>query len=147
MVGIVLISHGSFCEGLLDTLQMVAGSDYGIKTVSLLPGESPESYREKLSKVLDENGAIDKNGTIILSDIAGGTPFQSAVYLSKKYNIGLVSGMNLPIVLTLALESSSGKTMEKMIEEATAAPAIGVEVQLFEKGGKTNRAKLSIDKD
>ena len=32
MVNIILISHGEFCEGLLKSLIMVTGDDYGIKT-------------------------------------------------------------------------------------------------------------------
>ena len=48
MVNIILISHGAFCEGLLASLQMIAGGDYGVRAVPLIPGESPEAYREKL---------------------------------------------------------------------------------------------------
>ena len=38
MVNIILISHGEFCEGLLKSLIMVTGDDYGIKTLALYPG-------------------------------------------------------------------------------------------------------------
>ncbi|MFR5079790.1 MAG: hypothetical protein ACLTDX_17980 [[Clostridium] innocuum] len=52
MVNIILISHGAFCEGLLASLQMIAGGDYGVRAVPLIPGESPEAYREKLETVM-----------------------------------------------------------------------------------------------
>ena len=54
MVNIILISHGAFCEGLLASLQMIAGGDYGVRAVPLIPGESPEAYREKLETVMRE---------------------------------------------------------------------------------------------
>lgn len=92
MINIILVSHGSFCEGMLSGLEMIAGGDYGVRAVPLTPGESPESYRAKLSKVIKEN--IDQNsGTIILSDIAGGTPYLSAAYLSKDYKICLIANV------------------------------------------------------
>ena len=43
MVNIILISHGAFCEGLLASLQMIAGGDYGVRAVPLIPGESPKA--------------------------------------------------------------------------------------------------------
>ena len=60
MINIILVSHGSFCEGMLSGLEMIAGGDYGVRAVPLTPGESPESYRAKLSKVIKENIAITK---------------------------------------------------------------------------------------
>ena len=89
MATIILISHGAFCEGLLASLQMIAGGDYGVRAVPLIPGESPEAYREKLETVMREADDGSGSGTIVLSDIAGGTPFQSAAYLSKDFKLGL----------------------------------------------------------
>lgn len=40
-----------------------------------------------------------------------GTPYQSAAYLSKTYKIGLVSGMNMPMLLSLALEITEEVTL------------------------------------
>lgn len=52
MVNVVIISHGEFCEGLLSSLKMIAGDTFGVKAVPLIPGEAPESYREKLADTL-----------------------------------------------------------------------------------------------
>lgn len=42
MVNIILISHGAFCEGLLASLQMIAGGDYGVRAVPLIPRQNKE---------------------------------------------------------------------------------------------------------
>ena len=55
MVNIILISHGEFCEGLLKSLIMVTGDDYGIKTLALYPGMTADTYREKLDQIILEN--------------------------------------------------------------------------------------------
>ena len=146
MINIILVSHGSFCEGMLSGLEMIAGGDYGVRAVPLTPGESPESYRAKLSKVIKEN--IDQNsGTIILSDIAGGTPYLSAAYLSKDYKICLISGMNKPMLLTLALERTEETTLEELGKKAIHSNSIGVKLMLFNEKEKKKRAKLSVNKN
>lgn len=144
MIKVVVVSHGAFCEGILDTLKMVGGSDFGVKAVPLFPGEAPEDYREKLGKELDATCE-----TIILSDIAGGTPFQSALYLSKDYKLTVVSGMNFPMLLTLAFEASlnDGRSVEELCKHATSEHTLGIQIKTFNKGARKNRAKLSIDKN
>lgn len=146
MVNMVIISHGEFCEGLLSSLKMIAGDTYGVKAVPLIPGESPDSYREKLSEVLSgyEN---QESGFLILSDIAGGTPFQSAAYLSKEFKIGLVSGMNMPMLLSLSLGKTKEDTLDSLVEKATAKDSIGIQSKVFGKGEKKQRAKLSVNKN
>lgn len=68
----MLVSHGRFCEGLLESLQMVAGEQEGISAVPLLPGESPEAYRSRLEREIKEYES--EEGTLVLTDVTGGTP-------------------------------------------------------------------------
>ncbi|MGM0164480.1 PTS sugar transporter subunit IIA [Enterococcus sp. DIV1059_2] len=146
MVNVVIISHGEFCEGLISSLKMIAGDTYDVKAVPLSPGESPDSYREKLAEVL--SGYEDhESGFLILSDIAGGTPYQSAAYLSRQFKIGLVSGMNLPMLLSLTLEKVEEDTLDSLAEKATAKASVGIQSKVFGKGEKRKRAKLSVNKD
>ncbi len=146
MIHVVVISHGDFCEGLLSSLKMIAGDTFGVKAVPLVPGESPESYREKLANVLSSYANEDSE-FIILSDIGGGTPFQSAAYLSKEFKIGLVSGMNMPMLLTLALGRTEEDTLDSLIERATSKDCIGIQSKIFGRGERKQRAKLSINKN
>lgn len=145
MSNIVLVSHGDFCVGLLSSLKMIAGDTFGIRAVPLIPGESPESYREKLSQVL--KGMDTSQEYVILSDIAGGTPFQSAAYLAKDFQIGLISGMNMPMLLTLALGNSIEQTLEDLVEKATQESSLGVQGKVIKRGERKQRAKLSINKN
>ncbi|WP_077602646.1 PTS sugar transporter subunit IIA [Oceanobacillus sojae] len=147
MVDVILISHGDFCQGLLQSLKMVAGEDFGVKAVSLNEGEAPEEFREKLAESIKENHTDNEQETIILSDIPGGTPFQSAAYLAKQYKISLISGMNLPMLLTLCFEKSHNKSLAELVDKVTSESSLGVQVKLFKEGEKSKREKLSIDKN
>jgi PTS system mannose-specific IIA component len=145
MVNIILISHGEFCEGLLKSLIMVTGDDYGIKTLALYPGMTADKYREKLDQIILENE--NSEGTLILADIVFGTPFQSAAYMSKTHKIGLVSGMNMPMLVAVASERTESSTLKDLIEIATNPDYHGIQGTLFEKGETKRRGKLSINKD
>lgn len=145
MVGVVIISHGAFCEGLLDTLKMVGGDDFGVKAVPLFPGETVNVYREKLEKVIRESE--QGQGVLVLSDIKGGTPYQSAAYLAKDNRMALVTGMNLPMLLTATIERSEDDTLEALAERAADKEKLGVEKTVFGKGERKHRAKLSINKN
>lgn len=146
MVNVVVISHGEFCEGLLSSLKMIAGDTYGVKAVPLIPGEAPESYREKLAEAL-VSYEDQEDGFLILADIAGGTPFQSAAYLSKDFKIGLVTGMNMPILLSLTLGKTAEDTLDSLVEKATTEESVGIQSKLFGRGERKKRAKLSINKN
>lgn len=146
MVNMVIISHGEFCEGLLSSLKMISGDTYGIKAVPLVPGESPDSYREKLAEVL--SGYSDQeSGFLILSDIAGGTPFQSAAYLSKDFKIALISGMNMPMLLSLSLGKTEEDTLDSLVIKAISKDCVGIQSKVFGKGEKKHREKLSVNKN
>lgn len=147
MIQIVLISHGKCCEGLLDTLKMVSGDDFGVRILSLVPGTAPEDFRASLASVLDECQKIDDRGTIVLTDIAGGTPFNSAVYLKSQYRLGIVSGVNVPMLMTLAIERTEEDTLETLLEKAQSPLAVGVKVVDPNAKEKRSRAKLSAHKN
>lgn len=147
MINIILISHGSFCEGLLDSLKMIAGSDFGIQTVPLQPGTTPESYRDELEKALAINREKEDKRSFILSDIAGGTPYQSAIYLAKDFEIGLLSGMNMPMLLSLVLEYEENSTIEYLVKKHCESGNCGIGGLDFKKGVAKKRAKLSINKN
>lgn len=147
MIQLVLISHGGFCEGIMDAVQMVAGEDFGIRTLSLTPDMSPESYREKLATILTETSDIDSRGSIVLSDIAGGTPFNSAVYLKNRFRIGIIAGMNVPMVLALAMDRDEADTLDTLLRKAESPYFVGVKVIGPDLAKEKKSGKLSAHKD
>lgn len=147
MIQMLLVSHGRFCEGVLDTLRMVCGDDYGIRTLSLVPGISPEEFRLMLTDELERCEDIDSRGTLVLTDIAGGTPFNSAVYLSSTHRMGIIAGVNVPMVMSLALDREEEDTIETLLEKARDTITIGTKFINSENKERGNHARLSTHKD
>lgn len=146
MIKIVLISHGPFCEGLLETLQMIAGPQKDVSTVALKEGESPDGYRDRLEETISANEK-DYEGTLVLCDIKGGTPYNSAAFVSQKHQLSLVTGMNVPMAITVITSRTPESSLSELTELAVNEMSVGIEqVDLNFKGGK-KRGKLSINKN
>jgi mannose/fructose-specific phosphotransferase system component IIA len=53
----------------------------------------------------------------------------------------------MPMLLTLALDKNSEKSMEELVNNAITEDSLGVKVQLFKEGERRKRAKLSLNKN
>ncbi|MCJ0919170.1 PTS sugar transporter subunit IIA [Mammaliicoccus sciuri] len=91
---LILASHGSMCEGLKESVEMILGPQDNIETVALLPDEGQEDFEKKFL------AAINDEEVTVFTDLLGGTP---ANVISKTLMNGkqfdLYAGMNLPMVI------------------------------------------------
>lgn len=99
MIGLIVCGHGFFGEGLYSSIKLIAGEQKYFQIVNFEENSNTEVLNNALQKALDK---VDKgDGTVIFTDIPGGTPYNQAVLLSTTMpNIKVVSGVNLPCLLT-----------------------------------------------
>lgn len=116
MVGLVIASHGNFCDGLKQSCEMIAGEISQCKSIPLVQSDTPELYGERLKNAIEatEDGA----GVLILTDIRGGTPFNQALLLALEHNVIIVVGSNLPMLLTLVLRRDEKVTLQELAKLA-----------------------------
>ena len=95
-VSIVVLSHGKFAEGILDTVSILFGDSAkeNFYTVCLGPDDDMNSYAVKVAEVLDKN-----EDNLVFVDLYGGTPFNAIVKLSKDRKINAIAGVNVPVLL------------------------------------------------
>ena len=65
------------------------------------------------------------------------------MYLRSKYKLGIVSGVNVPMLMTLAIERTEDDTIDTLLEKAQQPLAVGVKVVSPNDTEKRKRAKLS----
>ncbi|MBU3104724.1 PTS galactosamine/N-acetylgalactosamine transporter subunit IIA [Clostridium gasigenes] len=102
MVGIIVTGHGKFATGLISSMELIAGAQENVIGVDFLEEDTTES----LEKMIEE--AINKLGdeVLVLSDLAGASPFRAAAGLSQKIkgkNIEVIAGTNLGMLLEVSL--------------------------------------------
>lgn len=116
--GILIATHGSFCQGLIDTAAMILGSLENVQALPLIPGDDPEAYLAKMANFVESQ---DGN-VIILVDVVGGTPYNSVMKLSREYELCAIAGVSLPMLIE-AIELRSN--LKNMDEASNAIAEVG----------------------
>ncbi|UOQ91951.1 PTS sugar transporter subunit IIA [Halobacillus shinanisalinarum] len=97
MIGIVITGHGSFPNGMFESVKLIAGE---VKQVEVIPFEEDQ---DKLQEALTQSikNVDTGDGVVCFTDLAGGTPFNvcSRLAISIK-NVRVIGGMNSPMLLS-----------------------------------------------
>lgn len=96
MKKLILVSHGSFCEGIKESVEMIFGSQDYIYAVALTPEQGQDEFRENFESLIDKDDDI-----IVFADLQGGTPANTVSKLIMQgANYQLYTGMNLPMIIS-----------------------------------------------
>ena len=118
-MNILIVSHQGVASGIASAAQMIVGDISQIHTIELTEA-GVDVFADELENYLKE--WLSKDTGIVLADLKGGTPFNTASRFSfKNENVAVMYGMNLPLVITASLEASEeGQTLKKLTESLTA---------------------------
>lgn len=110
MKSILLVGHGDLPGAMKSSVQMIVGEQENIHVVSLAPEDGKEDLARKLAEA--EEGMSKSDGVLVLADILGGSPCTAALekYLEDE-EVSVVTGMNLPMVLSAAMDELSGREL------------------------------------
>jgi mannose PTS system EIIA component len=106
MVGLVVATHGSLAEALLETAAGIVGPIERAEAVSVDARTSVDEARARLATAIHKVGA-DGEGVLVLTDMFGGTPANLALTFLEE-QIEVVTGVNLPMLMKLATTRSQG---------------------------------------
>ena len=113
MVGIVIVSHGKLADALILSAQSLVGPLDRVEAVSVWPEDGEKRVETKIhEKVAEVN---DGDGVVILTDILGGTPTNVSLPLLEKEKVEIVTGVNMPMLLTLS-SYRSGRSLKEVGE-------------------------------
>lgn len=113
---IILVSHGKLAKGMKNTVEMIAGDQDNLEAYEAYKnGTSDDSFIGDIKNSLDKVG---DQKAVIITDVLGGSVNNEMTQLLKDHqNLTVLTGMNLPLVITLVTTADSGLTQES-IEEA-----------------------------
>lgn len=103
-VGVLVVTHGEFGAALLSAAQMTPGEQFGCEAVSVIVTRGVEEIVAdlKAASVRLDSGL----GVMILTDLFGGTPTTLSLSLLKGGNVEVVSGVNLPMLIKVAVRAA-----------------------------------------
>jgi len=105
MVGILITGHGNFPSGVLSAVNLVAGNPGNVYAVDFVEGMAAEELKEKMQAAI---AAIPSDEVLVMADLAGGTPFRTAVELKMVMTdkaIRVIAGANMPALMEAALSA------------------------------------------
>lgn len=101
-VKIIAVSHGRFSEGLVDSVQMLAGEQKDLVYYGLFPEETVDDLREKLRAELE--ATPEDMEVLFLSDVFHGSPFNTIVDLMRDFNFYHLTGINLSLAVAAMMD-------------------------------------------
>jgi PTS system mannose-specific IIA component len=100
MVGVLIVSHGGFAEALISSLQLLVGKQQKIRGVSIWPKDQEKEIKDRIRQEIVK--VNDGDGVVILTDVLGGTATNLSLSFLENEKIELVTGVNMPMLLTLS---------------------------------------------
>ena len=111
MVGILIVSHGRLADALISSVQSLVGNLEKIRGVPIWSKNREEEVKDRIQKKMAE--VDDGDGVVILTDILGGTPTNLSLSFLEDEKVEVVTGANIPMLLTLA-SYRKGKTLREI---------------------------------
>jgi PTS system mannose-specific IIA component len=100
MIGIVVVTHGQLARELVAAAEMIIGDIPNVTSVSIGWQESPEDAEREIEAAI---GRVESGkGTVVLTDMFGGTPSNLSLAFLEKGKVEVVTGVNLPMLIRLA---------------------------------------------
>jgi len=104
MIGKLILTHGGLARELLSAAQTISGRLSSFEAVSLDWNDGPDEAKAQVRAAIRR---LDQGeGVLILTDMYGGTPCNVASTFCQPGKVEVLTGVNLPMVLRLACQSS-----------------------------------------
>lgn len=111
---IILVSHGTFSKGLLESVQMVLGNQEDLISYGLMPEEEPEVLARKLEEEIRGAGGDD---ILFMTDLFHGSPCNVVVSLMRDYKFHHITGINLPLLIETIMNRNNGASIQDICEK------------------------------
>lgn len=125
-MNILLVSHGTLCQGVADTFHLFVPTGLDVHTLGLTVDGGVEAFRAALDELLER--LLGEGDVLVMADLKGGTPYNEvyARLLANPEHLRLVGGLNLPMLIEAGVLAASGGDLETVYQTALTAGAAGV---------------------
>lgn len=119
MFSILVVGHGLFAYGMEKTVELVMGVQEKMEFENYEGGMPLDVFEKNIEEKILKMG--NEDGTLILADIKGGTPFNTGVIVGSRLgNVEIIGGCNLPMIVE-ALDARESSVLKDIVEEIVEA--------------------------
>lgn len=110
MIGLLIISHCDLGKELLNAAELIMGRLEAAEAISITQTSENEKMLKMISKKIKR---LDKGqGVLVLTDMFGGTPSNLSLSFLKEKQVEVLTGVNLPMVISVAQDRNNMKLSE-----------------------------------
>ena len=122
-IGVILASHGTFAQGALGAVEMIAGAQPDVVALALTAEKSLEAFEDEFVAAYDKlSAACDL--VVVLCDIYGGTPFNVIARCQLRgMKMVAYTGLSMPVAVELLLTRDGLDSQEAVCAQLEAAHA------------------------
>jgi PTS system mannose-specific IIA component len=122
-------------EALISSVEFLVGELKRIKGLSIWPKESKKKIKHQIQQKMAE--IDDGDGVVILTDIMGGTPTNIALSFLEDEKVEIVTGVNMPMLLTLS-SYREGRSLKEIVRlvKRSGRRSITLAKEVFERKRK-----------
>lgn len=122
-IGVILASHGEFAKAALGAVEMIAGKQADVATLSLTAEKSLETFEAEMKDAYAQLTS-ECDQVVVLCDIYGGTPFNVITRcLASGMDMIAYTGLSMPVVVELLLTRDGLESVEDIRAQLVAAHA------------------------
>jgi PTS system mannose-specific IIA component len=130
MANLLVVSHGSFAQGLCQSIEMIIGKDEHLFHCALNEEEGSEGFKDHF-KALIKQLSLSSEKLLVICDLYFGCPNVAAVECLKELlndaDYRVITGANLPMMLELCLANRTDpQDLDFLAEKALTMGKEGV---------------------
>ncbi len=117
MIGIIVVTHGKLATEMLATVELIVGKIENARAIDMNPSAGVEEIHNEIEKRIKE---VDKGkGVLIMTDMFGGTPSNLSLSFLGRFNVEVITGVNVPMLLRVpaAREKQTLEELAKFIRD------------------------------
>ncbi|MFH0844756.1 MAG: PTS fructose transporter subunit IIA [Pseudomonadota bacterium] len=100
MIGLLIVTHCDLGKEFLRAAEFIVGHLEAADTVQINDPSDSETIRNEIEKKMT---ALNRGkGILILTDMFGGTPSNLSLSFLKEGEVEVLTGVNLPMIITIA---------------------------------------------
>ncbi|SJZ56393.1 mannose/fructose/sorbose PTS transporter subunit IIA [Garciella nitratireducens] len=122
MIAIIVGTHGKLATELIRSGEMIVGNQENIAAITFESGENTDDLLAKYNEKLKNLNTTD--GVLFMVDLFGGSPYNAAAMIAaKNFNMDIVTGVNIPMLL----ETLGARNSLKIVDLVITAKKAGQE--------------------
>jgi mannose PTS system EIIA component len=110
MIGIVVVTHGQLATELLSATETIVGELPRFTSVSIGWHDETAAARDAIAQAVAN--AQQGDGVLLLTDMFGGTPSKLAMTFLGQDDVEVLTGVNLPMLISLAGRSEQANLLD-----------------------------------